>query len=72
MERTADTIEQPVAVELMPSQDRASVVLLLRSDQPIKLAVLIPTLENFIGMLKAQHEKQQSKIDVQRPKIIVP
>lgn len=72
MERTADTIEQPVAVELMPSQDRASVVLLLRSDQPIKLAVLIPTLENFIGILKAQHEKQQSKIDVQRPKIIVP
>lgn len=72
MERTAETVEQPVAVELMPSQDRASVVVLLRSDTPIRLAVLIPALENFIGLLKAQQEKQNSKIDVQRPKIIVP
>jgi len=72
MEKEAEVAEQPVAVELMPSQDRASIVLLMRSDQPIGLATLIPTLENFTDLLKKQLEKQRSKIDVQKPKIIIP
>lgn len=61
--------KQPVAIEVMPSQDRCSIVLLLRSNSAITMEQLIETLQTFSSNLYDRFAK--SKIEVAKPKIIV-
>lgn len=74
MERQDDFIPQAIAAELMPSRDRASVIVLFRSSEPIALSTLIGSLKNFTAQLEDKLEKSKpSVIDVvKKPGIVTP
>lgn len=73
IQKESDQIEQPIAVELMLTQDRCAVALLFGSDQPIGLSALIPAIKLFLDELERKHDSQKTVIAVKKKKkIIVP
>lgn len=70
MEREVEQEQMPVAVELVSTQDRTCVMIVVRASEKIPVAVLMQTLEAFSGELRKKFTK--SAIDVQTPKIIIP
>lgn len=68
----ANKTKQPITVEVLPSLDRCAIVCMLRSNDPIGLAQLIFSLEQFVEQLQAKYiEKKEIELFVPEKKIIV-
>ena len=63
--------EQPIAIELLPSHDRSCIVVILRSNEPIKMSTVTQTLSQFAMTLSEKLEASKSKIQGLPPKKIV-
>lgn len=65
--------QQPIAIEVLPTPDRATVIILLRSDAPIPMMTLIESLKRFTVSLEDKFIENQSKIrKPPTPKLILP
>lgn len=60
----------PLQVEIVATNDRTCVMIMVRAPEPIQLAMLPSVIEDYAAKIRAQLAKPN--IDVQKPKIITP
>lgn len=71
MEKKVERETQLLAIEIVSTNDKCCVNVILRSDQKIPISLLVQSLETFTQQLKDKFPAK-SKIEVPAPKLILP